>query len=879
MSCRLPMKGCTLGVLLLFSLASCRLNDPLPVEKSDTIVFLGNTFAERMGLYGYFESFLHARFPDHELTIRNLGWSGDEVTMMPRPAGFPALEEDIVSLDPDLVFVFLGMNESFRGEEGVEQFEEDLDTFVRSIKSRGEDEPLRRIVLVSPIAHESVEGKEEEARARNIVLRAYKGSVMKVAGVNRVRFLDLYKPSLDLYKKHGPLTINGIHLSAYGDMKIAQLMAKGLGLIPEEEARQNVGALSASELRRLVYEKNYQFFLKWRGPNAEYVHGKREATPGTYRQSEEKTQIKQVLNDYDARIWSVTKPGPMRVLQTSPNGHPVWYPAPGAPARENKPLYPGTDPPGETPPRLSPEESLTKFRLPPGYAINLFASEQDFPIANPMAIQFDDAGRLWVANTPSWQQPSSGQQSVIILEDADRDGVADKHTVFLDRLMMINGLALVQHGAYIAQPPYLIYAADTNGDLRADSLEVVLQGFGAEDFEHTIKNLAWGPDGGLYFMEGRYVNSQIETPTGPVRLNNGGLYRYEPRGQQITVAASYKFSNPWGQAFDRWGQHMILDASSPDFYPVSVLASNYNYPQDKGRKEDGDPLSFAPRLGAAAGVTHLRSTHFPEEVQGLMLVNQFAGFNGIRWFDIEEKGVSYKANTLSPSLLFSSDPHFRPVASAIGPDGALYVVDFYSPTFEKTASARLSRDHAHGRIWRVTHEGSPLIDHVDFNALANDALFKLLTSEDDQARYRARRILQQKQPASVRDDLKAWVTGLEPSQDDFDAHRLEALWLYQGLGIVAEGLLRDLLDSEDAQVRAAATRTLRYWLDDIEEAGSLLQKLVVDPDMRVRLEAVIACGYFGDREAENWVVEAARQKTDRGLQHAIEETLAYLRAM
>lgn len=882
-----PIKSCILGgfllVLMAISLVSCRLNDPLPIEKSDTIVFLGNAFAERMGFYGYFESFLHARFPDHELKIRNLGWSGDEVTLMPRPAGFPSLEDDISALDPDLIFAFFGMNESFRGEEDVEQFEEQLDAFVRTIKSRGKNETPRRVVLVSPIAQEALDYDAETIKERNIALRAYKGAVMKVAGVNRVRFLDLYKPSLELYKKQGPLTINGLHLSAEGDMKIARVMADELGLLPEEVAQRSMGGLSPNDLRRLVYEKNYQFFLKWRGPNAEYIHGERKELPGAHQLPEEMAEIQQLLESYDARIWSEAKPDARSVLQTPPGDMPAWYPTPGKPVGESESLHPETEPYGATP-LLSPEESLSKFRLPPGYRVNLFASEANFPIANPMAIQFDDAGRLWVANTPTWPQPLPGRQSedsIIILEDADGDGSADKHTVFLDRLMMIHGFALDNGGAYISQAPNLIYAGDTNGDLRADSLEVVLQGFGTEDIEHAINNFAWGPDGSLYFMEGIFFHTQVETPRGPVRLNDGGIFRYNPRSRQLSVEASYKFWNPWGQVFDRWGQHIVLDASSADFYPVSVLASNYKYPQDKGRKDGVDPLSFAPRLGSAAGVSYLNSDHFPEEVQGLLMINQFVGFNGIRWFNVEEKGASYDVDMLSPSLLFSADPYFRPVASAIGPDGALYVVDFYSPTFENTAYPKrlASRDHVRGRIWRVVHYASALTEHQEINQLAHNDLLDLLKSEDEQIRYRARRVLQQKQPAEILPDLESWVANLDEGDKHVEAYRLEALWIYEGLNHVADELLREVLVSEDARVRAAATRTLRHWLHDVEDAAGLLEVLVVDPDIRVRLEAVIACGYLGGSNAEALVVEAARQKTDPSMQHAIEETLAYLRAM
>ena len=247
-------------------------------------------------------------------------------------------------------------------------------------------------------------------------------------------------------------------------------MARSLGLVAEAAPPNVAGNATAESLRRTIYEKNYYFFIRWRGPNAEYIHGERNQMGGAENLLEEMAEYDQIVDAYDRRIWAMAKPTPNQVWQHVPQGSPVWHPTPQFKDTPPRPMGPEEYQGVRV---LSPQESLKTFRLPDGYAINLFASEQDFPIANPMALNFDAEGRLWVANTPTWPQPIPGEQpsdSIIILEDTDHDGVADKHTVFIDKLDMIHGFALGDGGAYISQVPHILHARDTDGDLRADKV-------------------------------------------------------------------------------------------------------------------------------------------------------------------------------------------------------------------------------------------------------------------------------------------------------------------------------------------------------------------------------------------------------------------------
>ncbi len=857
---------------------------PLPVNPRDHVVFIGNTFAVRMGIFGHFETFLHCRFPEHKLTVRNLGWPADEITrlarplvdqtignrkwdgskslLMPRPKGFGSLHKQLKDQKADLIFACFGMNESFAGESGVAKFEDDLDAFVRDLQAQrfnGKTPP--RIVLVSPIAH------EQGGQARNADLAQYTAGMRKVAAALSIRFVDLFAPTREWITRDDskPLTFNGIHLTEFGDWAVSRMLVQALGL-SREKGKSDARAVT---LRRLVYDKNHHFFIHWRGPNAEYIHGERNRMPGSIKLPEEMAEYSKLIAQQDRRIWQASKPVADSLWATPPRDRPIW----ATPPKLKAPKFAPTQEMGRTQ-LLSPEAALKQLKVAPGYAVNLFASEVKFPLANPMALKFDARGRLWVANTPTWPQPMPGvaaSDSIIILEDTDHDGRADKHTVFIGGLHMIHGFALGHGGAYISQTPQLIFAADTNGDDRADEFRMLLHGFGAEDVEHSMNNFEWGPDGALYFMEGIFFHTQVETPFGPRRMRDGGVFRYEPHTHRFDPFASHRFSNPWGLVFDKTGQGIVLDASPGHFYNLNVLSSNYHYPKPKIRNAK---LSFAPSgVGPASGVGRIRSRHFPREVQGRFLSNQLAGTRATHWFDLEETGNGYRAKRIRPDLLASSDPYHRPVAMTFGPDGALYIADFYSPVIENTSYPKRhpGRDHTRGRIWRITAKNRQLLKQPKIEGRSVVGLLDLLKVYEPLTRHFARRELQERKAEMIVPELKKW---LQANKSD-EQMQLEALWIYQGLDVLEPKLLQTLLTVKDAHIRAAAVRVLRQWQDGLEDAPKLLRKLVDDKHPRVRLEAVLACGFSNASDAGEIAQLAAEYPMDDGLRHALIETLRY----
>jgi len=273
-----------------------------------------------------------------------------------------------------------------------------------------------------------------------------------------------------------------------------------------------------------------------------------------------------------------------------------------------------------------PKVAAERFKLQSGYAINLFASEKEFPeLANPVAMTFDSQGRLWVATMPSYPQynpPTKPNDKIIILEDTNGDGKADKASVFAEGLHLPTGLELGNGGLYVASQPNLQFLKDTDRDGKADYREIILHGLGSEDSHHAVHAFYWGPDGGLYFHEGTFHASQVETPYGPLRLSNSGAFRFYPRTWRTDVFVSFPFANPWGHVFDRWGQNFIADASGGQNYYGSAMSGRVIYPDKHVRQKEFIQFSVRP----TAGCVFVSSRHFPPKRKGIFCSITTSGF-------------------------------------------------------------------------------------------------------------------------------------------------------------------------------------------------------------------------------------------------------------
>lgn len=522
-----------------------------------------------------------------------------------------------------------------------------------------------------------------------------------------------------------------------------------------------------------------------------------------------------------------------------------------------------------------PRVALERLTPREGFGVGLFAAERDFPIANPVSMTFDARGRLWVLTMPTYPQYLPGvppHDKLVILEDTDGDGRADRHTVFADGLHVPTGFELGHGGAYIAQQPNLIFARDLDGDDVADTRDVVLQGFGSEDSHHSISAFTWGPGGDLYFQEGTFLHTQVETPWGPVRCVDGGTFRFEPRRQFLEVFVTYPYLNPWGHTFDRWGQDFLADASDGSNYFAAPLAGWLPYPMKHPRTD-----SITTRVRPTADCEIVSSPHFPDEAQGDFLITNVIGFHGIMQHRLIEEGSGFRGEQVG-SLVQSSDPNFRPVDLQFGPDGALYVADWFNPLIGHMQYSLRDprRDTRHGRIWRISASDRPLAVDPPIAGAPIPDLLDLLRSPTARVRYRVRRELGARPAREVTACNTAWRNGLDPRDPQHEHHLLEALWVQETIGIPDPDLLARVLDSSEPRARAAATRVVRHWRDSLEDPLALLAERAADPHPRVRLEALVALSAFPTERAAAIALEVRSQPMDPFLEYALNETVRAL---
>lgn len=854
--------------LLGLSLCLCpvvQAEAPLVVKPGDKIVLIGNTFAERMTMFGHYETRLHARYPEHKLVFRNLGWSADEVALRPRQNAFDDHGHKLEDHKPQVIIAAFGFNESFGGEKGLPKFEKDLADFIKKTTSTKYDgQAAPQLILLSPIANEDRTDRKILAGTwNNARLAMYTTAMKKVADEHKVTCIDLFTPTQKMFADSTAsgkyLTMNGVHLNDAGYAALAPVLDEALSG-PAPAYKGNLEKIHAE-----VQEKNKQFYYDYRAVNGCYIYGQRKTPFGVTNFPAEFAKLRKMIEVRDGRIWQAAAGGtPKQSIDDSGTGEFVQIET-----NYKNEIHLST-----------PEEAKASFTLPPDFVISLFASEVDFPdLKDPVAITFDRKGRLWVTTNPSYPQYLPGtppDDKILILEDTDRDGKADKQTVFARGLHLPIGIELADGGAYVSLQPNLHFLKDTNGDDVADTNDIVLHGFDTADSHHSISAFEAGPGGEMYFQEGTFHYSQIETPYGPERVSNAGVFRYEPRTEKLDVYVSYGFANPWGHCFDDWGQNFVADASGGANYFAAAFSGDLDYP----RKHPNLKQFLVKQWRPTSGCEIVSSRHFPDDMQGDFLLNNCIGFQGTLQyrFKKDEKPFSgFAADPVEP-LVRSSDPNYRPVDLVLGPDGALYIADWFNPLVGHMQHSLRdpNRDHVHGRVWRVTHKKRPLVEPAQVVGASIEHLLDLLKTPELRTREKARLELRERDTATVVAAVDKWLAGLKGDDSATDHLRLEALWVKQQHDVVDLALLKQLLASKEFKARAAATRVLCYQRDRVPEVLTVLETLVNDEHPRVRLEAVRALSFFDSQAALDVVVQSLIHEQDEYLEYVLKETTTTL---
>ncbi len=844
-------------------------------KKAERIVLIGNGLGERMVDHPHFEVLLHAWFPAENLYIRNLCRPADTAGFRPHPSrnsqwafpgaekfhpqhkahagnGFhPTPDQWLTDLKPDVLVAFFGYSESFDGKAGLANFKGELDAFVKHTQAQkynGVASP--RLVLVSPIAFEDLSAKRDlpNGKAENANLELYTKAMAEVAAANKVEFIDVFTPTKALYPQlKSPYTRNGFLPNDNGYLHLGGLLADGL--YGKAAIKSSIAALS-KQLLAAVADKNWFWFNEYRMLNGVHVDGRRFKPFGPDNYPDEQKKNRQMTEIRDQAIWAAAQGKTFDVAAADKNTHQL---------PEVKTNYKAST----TPEYKEGSEALKEMITPEGYKVELFASEKEFPnLANPMQISFDNKGRMWVAVMPSYPHYRPGDakpnDKLLIYEDTNNDGKADKEIIFADGLNLPIGFEFAPGGVYVAEEPHLVFLADKNGDDKADSKEIVLTGFDSHDTHHAVSAFVADPSGGIMMCEGVFLHSNVETPYGPVRGVDGGFYRFSPQKTKLERTSQLSIPNPWGFAFDEWGQDFFIHTSGPPWnwnLPVSLKPAH-------GEKAPAT-VNLIPQGQAVrptSGLEIISSRHFPDEVQGDFLIGNCIGFLGLKQHSIQDDGTGYKT-AFRQELLKSNYGNFRPADFELAPDGSLYIVDWQSILIghmQHNARDPL-RDHEHGRVYRITYPSRPLVKPAKVDGAPIATLLENLKLPEYRSRYRSRRELREYKVDEVLPAITKWVAALDKKDPRYNHHMLEALWTTWAMNRVDTSLLKKLIVSEDFRVRAAAVRVLRYNFELFPDALSLLKTAAGDEHGRVRLEAVIAATWYDKAEALE-VVSIAKSK-------------------
>ena len=849
----------------------------LQLNPNDHVAIIGNTLADRMQHDGHFETLVHAAYPQHNLVVRNLAVAGDEVNFRHRSENFGTPDEWLAKVKADVILAFFGFNESFKGPEGLEKFKSDLDQFLKETKTKnysGKGNP--RVVLFSPISAERHQDPNlRDAVANNQRIELYARAMLEVASANGVQFVDLFTPSDTLYAQARnaakSLTINGMHLSAEGNHLLAPLMFRSVfgAFAPKGDFEK---------LRAAVNDKNAIWHSRYRTVDGYNVYGGRsqmeyEQGPGgpklkNYKVMQEEMAQRDVMTaNRDKRVWAVAQG---KDLSVADDNLP--------PVTEVKSNKPGPLPGGKWP-FLSGEEAISKMRLHEGVKVNLFASEKEFPeLINPVQMNWDTKGRLWVAVWPSYPErtpTSKTGDSLIVLEDTNGDGKADKCTHFLDDLNCPTGFQFYKDGVLVVQAPDLWFVRDTDGDGKGDWKERVLMGLDSADSHHTTNAMCLEPGGAVYLSDGVFHRTQVETATGPVRNDDAAIFRFEPRTGRFDRYIAYGFANPHGRVFDYWGNDLVTDATGNNTYFGPAFSGHLDYPhKHKTLKQFWErPSRPCP------GTNILTSRHFPDDWQGNFLNLNVIGFQGCYRVKVSDNDSSGLSGQSLPDLFYSDDPNFRPTYVNTGPDGAVYFCDWHNPIIGHLQHHLRdpNRDKVHGRVYRLTYQGRPLMKPAKIDGAPIPALLDLLKEPENQTRELTKIELDQRDTSEVIAALRQWTGKLDKSDPAYEHHMAEALWVHQWHNVVDVALLRRmLLRSPEPRARAAATRVLCYWRDRIPDALDLLKTQAADEDPRVRLQAIRAASFFRTADAASVVTTALKHPKDYYIEYTAGETMRQL---